>query len=178
MKYFIGFLLQGEAAEWHINTAKKIADKFNTWKIYDKLPPHVTIFYPKGVENITDIRNYIADWVKNNKSPGNLYMSGFDRFDERVVFAKIDVDESVNKVIEDLRANIKTVCGAVAEEFPTWHPHATLANKLTPIEIENIWSYTNSLDKPNFTIPFDSVSIFRFVGDKKWVVEESFKLTS
>jgi 2'-5' RNA ligase len=178
MKYFIGYLLQGEVAEWHANTARKIADKFNTWKIYEKLPPHITIFYPEGVEDITEVRNYIAGWVKNNKIPGNLYVSGFDRFEDRVIFAKIDADDSVNKAVEDLRTNIKNVSGVTEEDFPIWHPHATLAYKLTPMEIENIWDFTLSLDKPNFTIPFDNVTIFKFIGDKKWVVEESFKINS
>ena len=139
MKYFIGFLLQGEVSEWHSATAKKISDEFNTWKIYEKLPPHITIFYPEGVEDITDTRNYIAEWVKNNKIPGNIHVSGFDRFDDRVVFAKTDVDEAVGKVVEDLRKNIKVVSGVTKEDFPIWHPHATLAYQLTPVEIENIW---------------------------------------
>lgn len=178
MKYFIGYLLQGEVAEWHINTTKKIADKFNTWKIYEKLPSHVTIFYPEGVEDITGIRNYIKDWIVKNKVSGNFYISGFDHFDDKVVFAKIGADESVIKTVENLREGIRNISGITNESFPIWHPHCTLANKLKPEEINSIWEYVSELDKPNFTIPFNNITIFKFVGDQKWVVDEYFELAS
>ncbi len=177
MKYFIGYLISGEAAEWHISTTKKVSDKFGTWKLYEKLPPHITIFYPEGVEDITEIINYIRDWVEKNKVSGNFYISGFDRFDDKVVFAKINVDESVSRVIENLRAGIRNISSIPNESFPDWHPHATLANKLTPEDIDRIWEYTSQLDKPNFILPFNNITIFKFVGDQKWVVDESFELS-
>ncbi len=176
MKYFIGYLISGEVGEWHIGTAKKISDEFNTWKIYEKLPPHITIFYPEGVEDISGIRDFIKNWVQKSKASGNFYISDFDRFDDRVVFAKIDADKSVVNAVEDLREDLKNMTG-ITEDFPNWHPHATLAYKLSPEEINKIWAYTDKLDKPNFVLPFNNITIFRYEGDKKWVVDESFVLS-
>ncbi len=176
MKYFIGYLIQSEAAEWHISIAKKISDQFNTWKIYEKLPPHITIFYPEGVEDMSAIKSYIRDWIQKNKISGTFHISGFDHFDDRVVFAKIDADESTLKAIDGLREDLKKMTG-VTEDFPNWHPHATLANKLSPDEINQIWAYTNKLDKPHFALPFNNITIFRYEGDQKWVVDESFALS-
>ncbi len=177
MKYFIGYLISGEAAEWHISITKKISDKFNTWKLHEKLPPHITIFYLEGVEDITEIRNYIKDWVEKNKVSGNFYMSDFDHFDDRVVFAKINVDESVVQTIKNLGEGIIRVSSVLDESFIDWHPHTTLANRLTPEEINNIWEYVNQLDKLNFTLPFNNITIFKFIEDQKWVVDESFELS-
>ncbi|MBX4189379.1 2'-5' RNA ligase family protein [Candidatus Parcubacteria bacterium] len=175
MKYFIGHLISGKAAEWHTNTAKKISEKFNTWKIYEKIPPHITIFYPEGVEDINAIRNYIQDWTRKNKALGSFRLSEFDRFDDRVVFAKVEADESAIKAIEDLRKGLQDMTG-ITEDFPNWHPHATLAYKLSPEEINKIWEYTNELDKPNFTLLLNNITIFRYAEDQKWVVDESFLL--
>ncbi len=176
MKYFIGYLISDKAAEWHSNTAKKISEEFNTWKVYEKIPPHITIFYPEGVEDISAIRNYIQKWTEKHKISGSFRMSEFDHFDDRVVFAKVEADESTIKLVEDLRKGLKDMTG-IAEDFPTWHPHATLAYKLSPKEIHKIWEYTNQFDKPNFTLPLDNITIFRYEGDLKWVVDESFALT-
>lgn len=177
MKYFIGYLIKGEAAEWQVNTAKKISEEFNTWKIYEKIPPHITVFYLEGVEDISGIRSYIKEWVKKNKIPGNFCISGFDHFDDRVIFAKIDADEFVKKSIENLRADFKNLVNIKNESFPNWHPHSTLANQLNSDEINRIWKFVNKLEKPNFTIPFNNVTIFRYEDDQKWVVDELFELS-
>ena len=178
MRYFIGYLLQGTVGEWHTNTAKEIADKFNTWKIYEKLPPHLTICYPEDLSNIdiTDIRNYLKDWIQNNKISGNFYISGFNRFEDRVVFAKVESDNSVCEVVKDLRQGIRNISNIPNESFPEWHPHATLANKLTSKEINEIWEYTKLLDRPNFVVPFNNLTIFKYLGDREWVVDEYFEL--
>ena len=176
MRYFIGYLIKGEAAEWHEKIAKQISDKFNTWKIYEKIPPHITIFYPEGVEDITDIRNFIENWVENNRVSGNLYINGFDYFGDKVVFAKIEADEMVFRSVESLREGIRNIAHIENESFPNWHPHSTLINKISPEEINKVWEYTSLLNKPNFALPFDNVTIFRYTDDKKWVVDESFEL--
>lgn len=54
------------------------------------------------------------------------------------------------------------------EEFPDWHPHATLANKLTAQEINKIWDYALTLEKPNFSLQFDNVTIFRYGAEQNW----------
>lgn len=176
MKYFIGYLISGAAAEWHINTTKQISEEFNTWKMYEKIPPHVTIFYPEGVEDISLIRKYIKDWTQKNKVLGSFHIAEFDRFDNKVVFAKVDANELALNAVEDLRNGLKNMTGII-EDFPTWHPHATLANKLSPEEINRIWEYVSKLNKPDFTLPFNNVTIFRYSEDQKWVVDESFGLS-
>lgn len=175
MKYFVGYLLKDEAAKWHINTAKGISDKFNTWKIYEKLPPHITIFYLGDTENVSNIKDFLRNWAERVQIPGNFYLSGFGRFDDRVVFAKVEADRVVVELVEGLRTKIKEISGITREDFPDWHPHSTLAKELTSEEIHNIWSYTTNLEDPDFTLPFDRVTIFKSLGGKKWMADESFR---
>lgn len=176
MKYFIGYLITGEAADWHIKTAKKIVEEFNTWKIYEKILPHITIFYPEGVEDITDIRNYIKKWSKENKTSGKIHITGFDHFDDRVIFAKIDADDSISNLVWKLRDGIRKTAVIKNESFPDWYPHSTLINKLESEKTNKVWKYTKNLEKPNFTLPFNNITIFKYVGDQKWVVDEVFEL--
>ncbi len=176
MKYFIGYLIEGEAAKWHIGVAKNISEKFNTWKIHEKLPPHITVFYLSEVEEIEAVKDFLKIWIHDKKVPGNFIIRDFDHFDDRVVFAKVEPDLSVRNMAEDLIKKIKEIPGMTQEDFPIWHPHATLANKLSPEEINTVWEYVQTLERPNFILPFNNVTIFRFEGDMKWGVEESFKL--
>ncbi len=180
MKYFIGYLIQGEMATWHINLAKSISEKFNTWKLHEKLPPHITIFYPFNTDNIDIIKNLLVSWTKNKKAPGRFVISDFDHFDDKVVFAKVEADLSIRELVEGLRRNLKEIPGMPEDGFSVWHPHATLANRLSSQEINQIWNYVLTLKKPNFIVPFDNVTIFRgepnlFEGESKWVIEKSFK---
>jgi 2'-5' RNA ligase len=178
MKYFVGYLIRGAAAQWHIDTAKEISEKFNTWKIHQKIPPHLTIFYLDELENIDPVRNFLKEWSATAHVVGNFHLNGFDRFDDKVVFAKVEADNSIFSIVKNLRKEIKDITGITKEEFSHWHPHATLANRLPSEEIEKIWKYTMNLEKPDFTIPFDNVTIFEYAGDREWKILESFALHS
>jgi 2'-5' RNA ligase len=171
MKYFIGYLIRGEAAEWHAKLAKEISEKFGLWKIHENIPPHVTIFYPEGVEDISEIKDYIKNWTENNKASGNFYLNGFDHFYDKVVFGNIEADDIVTKSVESLREGIRNLAHIENESFPDWHPHSTLMNRVGSEEINEVWEYVNALEKPNFTLPFDNVAIFKFVVDRKWEVD-------
>lgn len=173
---FIGYLITGEAADWHISLSKNISEKFNTWKIYEKIPPHITIFQPFDTKDINFIKNFLRNWVKNKGVQGNFVLFDFDRFDDRVIFAKVDADKEIKEAVEELRKEIKKIPNMPEGDFPVWHPHATLINRLPPPEIEKIWNYLKEVEKPNFTLPFDNVTLFKFVGDRKWGIEESFKI--
>jgi len=176
MDYFIGYLIQGEVADWHIDVAKKISEKFKIWKLHEKLPPHITIFYPFSTGDIRSIKNILKNWVQKRKVTGNFTISDFDHFDDNVVFAKVEIDDVVRKEVDHLRKTLKDIPEMPSDDFPIWHPHATLANRISPEEINKIWNYVQTLPKPSFLLPFDNVTIFRFEGDRKWVVEELLKI--
>lgn len=178
MKYFIGYLIEGKASEWYLSIAKDISEKFNTWKLYEKLPAHVTVFYPFETDDVESVGNFIKKWTQNENIPGDLTISKFDYFVDRVVFAKVDPDKLVIDVVEELRGVLEKIPGMPKDDFPIWHPHVTLANHLTPEEIKKIWDYVQMLEKPDFILPFNNITIFRFEGDRKWVVQESFKFKS
>lgn len=172
---FIGYLMRGGAAEWHRRTSKEISEKFGTWKIYEKIPPHITIFQPFDTNDLSPAKNVLKEWKKKEKTPGNFLMNDFGHFDDRVIFAKIEAENPVKEEVEKLRRDIKNIPNMPKEDFPIWHPHATLINRLPAQKIKEIWNYVSKLEKPNFILPFDNVTIFKFTGNRRWETEEVFE---
>ena len=170
MKFFIGYLIEGEAAVWHNDLARDISEKFNIWNIADTRPPHITIFRPFETESIETILGLLEDWTAGHPLLGKLAISNFGNFDDKVVFADVAVDGDVMNAISDLRAGLHGVPGMPSENHPEWRPHATLAYQVEPAKIKAIRDYVSKLDKPNFNLAFDNVTIFRSEDDRKWSV--------
>lgn len=177
MKFFIGYLIEKEAAEWHIKLTKDISEKFGTWKLNEKFPPHITIYYPFETTDISPIKTFLNNWIKKCENPGNFILSGFDHFDDKVVFANIETDKNTKNVVNLLRDDLQKIIPLSSNQnLIPWHPHATLANKITSQEINKIWEYISNIKNPFFVMPFDNVTIFRFIDDQKCVVEKSFRI--
>lgn len=173
MRYLIAHLIPGEVSVWHNELMREISDKFGTWKIYEQLPPHITIYRPVEMDDIRSVEKLIHDWLREVKALGDITMAGFDRFDDRVVFAKTEVSKSTMNRVLDLRNKIKNLPNVLVEDSVDWSPHATLAYKLTPPEINKIWDYVMTKEKPNFYFPFNNITILRY-GKNKWDVEKTF----
>lgn len=173
MRYFIGFAIQEEAGKWHTALAKDISEKFDTWKIHEYIPSHITLYRPFNMDDVSPIKDLLRAWIQKYSVSGTLTLSGFDRFADRVVFAAVDMEKSTEDAIADIRQKIMAVLPK--EDFPNFVPHATLAdNDVSPEKIEKIWEYVNTLPKPHFVVPFDNITLFRKEGEKGWVVDEVF----
>ena len=175
-RYFIGFLIEGEAATQHIALTKTISETFQTWEIHKQIPPHVTIFRPFQTDDISSIKKLLHEWTRGKPPSGTMALSHFGHFEDRVVFISVDPDSSSRQMIEDLRKTLQTIPTMPPEDFPTWYPHATLANHLSPEDIRQIWNYVLTLKKPNFTLPLNNITLFRNEGTWTWGVEEIFRL--
>ena len=174
MRFFIGYLIQGPAAAWHREVSDEIAERFGIWKVTEKNPPHVTIYYPFETDDIGSVKDYLRTWLASHRSSGTIEISGFDRFDDRVIFARVGVDRSVEGEILALRRELAVIVPARDALWPdqlAWHPHATLAYKIPPETVRDIWNYVKTLPAPRFEAPFDNVTIFRWHGER-WEIEE------
>lgn len=176
MVYLIAYVIEGEAGEWHRGLAEDISKKFGTWEIHKKIPSHITLCRPFDVSDVAPIKTILSQWVKEQSAPGNITLSGFGRFSDQVVFATTEVEPMVEEAVQDLRKKLSPLLPK--EDFPNWHPHATLARLVAPETIEAIWAYVSGLEKPTFTVPFNTITLLRSLGDKAWAVEEMFPLFS
>jgi len=175
MRFFIGYLIQGEAAQWQKQTEKQISHTFGTWDMHEKIPPHITLFRPFDVEEkeVGTLDSLLREWVAVHPTSGNFTMSSFGRFSDRAVFTDISTDTKALHAVLDLRTRIGSLIKA-KEDFPDWQAHATLAYLLTPTEIAAIWDYVQRLTPPDFTLPFDNVTLFRPGKTQGWEVEKIY----
>ncbi len=177
MKYFIGFLIRGEAAEWHNKIAKEISDKFGTGKIYERVPPHITIYPPLDLEDIHPVIYLLDTWSKSYAQNTNFVISDFGRFDDKVIFAKIEADKIIKEAVRDLRERLGAVLGMPKENYKEFIPHATLAKDLNAKTAAAIWEYISKLEKPSFIIPFNNVTLFSYDDkNKAWEVNKLLDL--
>lgn len=174
-KYFVGYLIQGEAAEWHNKVAKEVSDTFSTWKIYENVPPHITIYRPFDTDNIQPVLDLLETWSKSQNLNTSFTMSGFDRFGDRVIFANIETNPIVEKSVLELRQKLMAIPGMPPEDHPNWRPHATLADRINSDEFTQIWDYVSRLEKPKFNLPFDNITVLSVLGDRGWHVYKTFR---
>ncbi len=170
-KYFIAYVLEGEAKDWHYALAKQISERFGTAKIHEKFPPHVTICRPFSREDVGDVCEYIQEWQKTFSRTGIFVIKDFGYFDDRVVFAKAEPDAVVRREVDALRKILSPLLPP--EDYPVWNPHTTLANYLNSEQKQTIWAFVQTLPKPDFTVLFSNVALLEL--DEKSQIYRIFK---
>lgn len=178
MRFFIGYLIEGEARKWHQALTGDISEKFNVWKIEEKIPSHITIFRPFEIENIKPISELLENWKEEKIAFGKFTISGFGRFDDRVVFAEVKPDQITKDIVSDLRLKLQSIPGVQPEDYQAWRPHATIAYKVEPAKINAIWNYVSTLQKPQFKLAFNNIAILQYKGDGQWAVFQKLDLRS
>ena len=173
MRYFIAHLLVKDIMEWHGDVVKDISEKCGIANLHESRPPHITIVPPFETENIRLVADVLKDFAQGRDIPGNFTISDFGRFDDRVVYADGEADERARAAAEEIRERMKEIPLTTKGESYEWHPHVTLANHLSPAELERIEEYVQTLPKPNFVLPFDRVTVLR-LDDGGWVPDMTF----
>ncbi len=166
--YFLGYHITGEAARWHRSIAIDIAERFGTAKIYEKAPPHITMYRPFITNDIATICQTVATFAATAPADMRVSMDGFAHFDQAVVYADIDVPVPVQAWVEALQHTLETTHHLPPHPFPHWQPHATLAARLSPKKFEQAWNHVLSLNTPRFDLSLDTVTLFRFKENRGW----------
>lgn len=161
MRYFIAYVIEGEAGAWHQALAKEIVERFDTWKIHEKVPPHVTLFRPFKCDDIAPVEALLGEWAASRTAPGNFLMADYGTFNDKVIFVEAQADEKVRTTVMDLRGKLAALSLVPLEEYP-WYPHATLAHRVPDETIRSIHYFVRTKSKPAFMVPFDNVSLLRF----------------
>lgn len=179
MQYFIGYLIRGEAADWHNGLAKEISGKFGTRKIYKRVPLHITLYRPFDTEDVTPIEKLSQRWSESYPAADTLTLSGFGRFDYRVLFVAVNAARSVIDKVAELQQDMSALSHVPFPDYPGgWHPHVTLMNEEDEEKVREAWDYLLTLPMPDITLPFDNVTLFRFHGSGVWKVDSLYALKS
>jgi 2'-5' RNA ligase len=178
MRYFIGNMIRGEAAEYYKATCADLASRFGVEDVSAIVAPHITVKAPferQEIEMVDDVISMIAE------APTiPLSLSKWNHFGTRTIFLDviqppIQLKEYLKSVLSKLRAmgiNLNS------QEFDP-HIHMSLARFLKPDQFEKVWKYLESTPAPQFDIRFDNLTIFHKekMEDKAWKVLKTFPLT-
>lgn len=178
MRYFIGNMIRGEAAEYFKATCDDLSTRFGVEDVSAIVAPHITVKAPFERNETVMLDDVISMVAEAPTIP--LSISKWNHFGTRTIFLDavqppMQLKEYMKSVLSKLRAmgiNLNS------QEFDP-HIHMSLARFLKPDQFERIWKYLESMPAPRFDIIFDNLTIFQKekIEDKAWKVLKIFPLT-
>lgn len=173
MRYVIVSVVNGEAGDFNNNLRKELYKNFKARS--SKLPAHFTIKAPFEYDgDINDLEEVIENTMKN-KGAIPYDIKGYDHFDNRVIFMKVDMSKEGKKFHDELIENMSKIPYIEFSKSDGKDKvfHVTLSSKrIAPIYNE-LWEYVNKY-KCDFQCSFDNICIFRW-EDNTWKLFREFK---
>lgn len=164
-------MLPNDAVQQEVTAFKQIAlTRFASGHAL-KSPPHITLIPPflQDQEDFSSLQDFASLLV-----PFTVRLNGFSRFDQRVIYVDVPIDESLIACQQALAAfctgqfNIKT-------DARPFHPHMTVAFKdLKSAVFSEAWRYFSGLDyKRNFIA--NAITLLRHTGER-WQIMTEFSM--
>jgi 2'-5' RNA ligase len=177
MRYFIGNLIRGEAAEFYKATCADLSSRFGIDDVSTIVAPHITVKSPferPGVEAIDDLVSLLSE-----APPIPFTLSGWGHFTTRTIY--IDAKEPTTEVknyIKSVLLQLQSLGLSNREQDDSMHIHMSIARFLKPDQYEQVWNYLQPLPSPVFDINFDNLTIFtkEKKEDKAWKILKTFPL--
>lgn len=168
--YFIGILpppiIQEEVTEFK----KQALERFHTGHALTS-PPHITLVAPFRSSR-TDF-SALAEFANARKAV-EVQLSGFDRFDHKVIFVDIVPNEPLTALQRELELFAHYHLG-VTPEYQAFRPHMTIAFKdLKRPAFPEAFAYfsTQSYER---TFSATAITLLKYVG-KNWEVIDEWPL--
>ncbi|MDP2704806.1 MAG: 2'-5' RNA ligase family protein [Patescibacteria group bacterium] len=174
MRYFIGYLIEGEAGEYYKKITADLSERFGIKNLSEYIPLHLTLKAPFETGDISVIEKVLEDTaVKEETSP--LVIDGFERFgsQSRTIFLGIKDNVRVQEKAEKL---LHLLSGFGNYQKPIPLPlklHASIARYLSPEQSQNVWDYVSSLPAPHFDLQFNNLTLFVH-QDNHWEIQKTF----
>lgn len=178
MRYFIGNLIRGEAAEYYKTTCSDLSARFGIEDVSTIVPPHITIKTPferMSIETVDDALSLISE------APAIPFtLGGWDHFTNRTIFLDApNPPEKMREYIKNVLTKMRTIGLMLTPQEQNTHIHMSIARFLKPEQYEQVWKYLNSISAPRFDIALDNLTIFvkEKREDKAWKILKTFPLT-
>lgn len=178
MRYFIGHLIRGEAAEYYKATCADLATRFGVEDISAITPPHVTVKGPFELATVDTIDEVVSLATESPTIPFTL--SGWNRFNMRTVF--VDAPNppiELKTYLKDTLGRLRGIGLTLTSQEIDPHIHMSVARFLRPPQFEQVWKHLGSMPEPKFDLLFDNLTIFHKENrdDRAWKILKTFPLT-
>jgi 2''-5'' RNA ligase len=172
MRYVIVCVVKGEAGEFNNNLRKELFQKLKAKS--SKLPAHFTIKAPFEYENeINDLIDVLEEFSKTAKAEP-FTIDGYDHFDDRVIFMKVNMSKEAKAVHDKLIDNMSKISYVDFDKKDGKDKvfHITLASKKLKSLYARAWDYVQQYPC-EFKGLFDNVTIYRW-EEETWKLYKEF----
>jgi calcineurin-like phosphoesterase family protein/2'-5' RNA ligase len=141
-EYFIEFRFSGFAKQSIKELKTNITEKFGVTR--RKIVPHITIAGPVSTRDEKRLLGEIVDVCKKYDLV-KFRMDGFDNFEDRVIFVKINPSQELKNLRLDIAQRLYKFCDTTKfdrDEYFTFH--ATLVLKDIQRKFDRIWDYVQT----------------------------------
>ncbi len=177
MKYFIGYLIKGEAQKYHHKICSELSNKFEIKYLPATIPSHLTLKAPFEIDNIRIIEEKIEEFLIETKKV-KLMLNGFGHFGKEVIFMDIKPNREMSNTHKKLVSKLKEIKILEWKELENKDLkfHLTVATKGIKLEFDEMWKYL-SIHNPSYHLEFDNVAILKYESGK-WVVYKEYEIKS
>lgn len=157
--YLIEFRFSGYAKEAIKELKYSISKNFRVTR--KKIVPHITIVGPLYTKDEKRLVKEIKDVCKNYELI-KFKLDGFDNFEDRVIYVRINPSEELKKLRLELVARLQEFCNLSEFDFDQQFTfHATLVLKDIQRKFDNIWKYLQTWKIPKMEQYVLRVSIIK-----------------
>lgn len=174
MRYFIGYLLSGDAKRYHENLTEEIADKFGVPPLNRRIPPHITLKVPFETDRIEDVEEALKEYAQNH-SIAPLTLSGFHHFNQKVIFIDVSPSKQMLNDVRELMSVLQSISWMQFDRHDVQKKlHATVAYPKNYFQFGKMWKFVGKREAV-FDVSFDNVAILK-KEDRKWLVHKEYPL--
>ena len=181
MRHIIAHIIRGEAKKTHEAITKDLVEKFDTFPIHDRIPPHFTLKRWFELDDIgMDTLYKTLDVFVATQKQSSYTLSGFGHFGKEVIYMGVVPSKETLITVKDLKTELHKIENLTFDEFDDIENdlHATLVfGALKPFDFDPIWKYLEEIPKPDFNIKFDNIVVMKRESDK-WVVDRVWEIPS
>ncbi len=177
MKYFIGYLIKGEAKQYQINLINELSKNFRINNLNKTIMPHLTLkYFAQDIDKkkLIELEKIISEFTKKVRK-FNFSLTSFENFDKEVIFMKTSgkgLDRLYSKFFNFLDS-IKWI-EWLKFEREKHKFHATIAIVKDDAKFIKIQKYLSNLE-PKYPLSFDNLAILKKLKNK-WIVHKEFKI--
>lgn len=174
MRHFIGYLGKGEVEKYYNAISTELHEKFGISNLSLRVPPHLTLKYPFGADDTSDIENRIKEFLIN-KPAIQFFIEGFGRFDDNneTIFLSPTRTDALDAFVEDCIVSLGDMNEEKKFDPKKFRVHMSIARHLNDDLSQEIWNYVIALPKPCFEMVFGNLTLF-VLENNKWRVKRSF----
>lgn len=174
MEYCIASVIEGEIKEYYLKMTHELSDKFGIRDISKKIPAHITLKYPFFTEDVVNVK-------ERTKAVADVYhatefvVDGFDHFDQATIFLSLRLDKAFDVYIRNCVRDLGEFKEDRSFDPNKFTYHISIARHLTEDTFPKVWSYLQSLPRPEIKGSFDNLTLLNEI-DNVWRVVERFEM--